>query len=58
LPQPLQLPCVVVGERLAATTRAAHLRFTGMSDTVTEQLEKLIFRHHRRLIAGAKHSVT
>jgi len=27
-----------------------------MSDAVVDMLEKLIFRHHRRLIAGAKHA--
>jgi len=34
--------------------RAAQLRFRGLSDAVVEMLEKLIFRHHRRLVAGAR----
>ena len=54
LPQPVKIPCLVCGERLADNLRAAQLRFIGLSDAVTEQLEKLIFRHHRRLVAGAR----
>ena len=54
LPQPLKIPCVVCGERLADGVRAAQLRFNGLSDAVVGQLEKLIFRHHRRLVAGSK----
>jgi hypothetical protein len=30
------------------------MRFTGLTDAVVEQLDKLIFRHHRRLVAGAR----
>jgi hypothetical protein len=58
LPQPLHLPCVATGEGIGESARAARLRFVGVSDAVTEQLEKLIFRHHRRLIAGAKQAKT
>jgi hypothetical protein len=29
-----------------------------MSDAMVDMLEKLIFRHHRRLIAGAKHAAS
>jgi hypothetical protein len=54
LPQPVKIPCVVAGERLQDNVRAAQLRFTGLSDAVIEQLDKLIFRHHRRLVAGAR----
>jgi hypothetical protein len=54
LPQALKLPCVVAGERLAGPKRAAQLRFTGLSDPVVELIEKLIFRRHRRLVAGAR----
>ena len=54
LPQPLKIPCVVAGERMQDGVRAAQLRFGGLSDAVVEQLEKLIFRHHRRLVAGAR----
>jgi hypothetical protein len=52
LPQPLKLPSTVIGERVVEGTRAAQLRFSGMSEAVTEMMEKLIFRHHRRLVAG------
>jgi hypothetical protein len=27
-----------------------------LSDAVVDMLEKLIFRHHRRLVAGTKHA--
>jgi hypothetical protein len=54
LPQPLKIPCMVVGERIAEHARAAQLRFAGLSDAVVEMLNKLIFRHHRRLVAGAR----
>jgi Atypical PilZ domain, cyclic di-GMP receptor len=54
LPQPLKIPCTVVGERTDEGQRAVQLRFCGLSDTVVVLLEKLIFRHHRRLVAGAR----
>jgi Atypical PilZ domain, cyclic di-GMP receptor len=54
LPQPLKIPSVVVGEGNAESARAAQLRFAGLSDAVVEMLDKLIFRHHRRLVAGAR----
>ena len=54
LPQPLRIPCVVAGERIAGEARAAQLRYVGLSDAVVQMLEKLIFRHHRRLVAGAR----
>jgi hypothetical protein len=52
LPQPVKIPCTVFGERLVDGGRAAQLRFVGLNEAVTEMLEKLIFRHHRRLVAG------
>jgi hypothetical protein len=54
LPQPVKIPCVVAGERVQDDVRAAQMRFNGLSEAVVEQLEKLIFRHHRRLVAGAR----
>jgi hypothetical protein len=54
LPEPLMLPCVVAGERSGAAARIAELRFAGVSEVVGELIEKLIFRHHRRLIAVHK----
>jgi hypothetical protein len=54
LPQPLKIPCVVVGNRVADGERVAQLQFRELGDAVVEMLEKLIFRHHRRLVAGAR----
>jgi Atypical PilZ domain, cyclic di-GMP receptor len=54
LPQPVKIPCVVAGERMQDNSRAAQMRFNGLSDAVVEMLDKLIFRHHRRLVAGAR----
>jgi hypothetical protein len=54
LPQPLRLPCTVAGERTDEGARVAQLRFCDLSEAVTSMLEKLIFRHHRRQIAGAR----
>lgn len=58
LPQPLRIPCVVAGQRIIDDSRATQLRFTGLSDAVVDMLEKLIFRHHRRLVAGARHAAS
>ena len=54
LPQPVKIPCVVAGECVQDHLRAAQMRFNGLSDAVVEMLDKLIFRHHRRLVAGAR----
>jgi hypothetical protein len=54
LPQSMKIPCIVAGERIEGNVRAVQLRFSGLSDAVVELLEKLIFRHHRRLVAGAR----
>jgi Atypical PilZ domain, cyclic di-GMP receptor len=54
LPQPLRIPCMVAGERIIEDSRVTQLRFVGLSDAVVDMLEKLIFRHHRRLVAGAR----
>jgi hypothetical protein len=54
LPQPVTIPCVVAGERTQDNQRVTQMRFSGLSDAVVEQIDKLIFRHHRRLVAGAK----
>ena len=39
---------------MRTSVRVAQMRFNGLSEAVVEQLEKLIFRHHRRLVAGAR----
>jgi Atypical PilZ domain, cyclic di-GMP receptor len=54
LPQPLKIPCAVVGERVEDGKRVAQFEFRDLSDAVVDMLEKLIFRHHRRLVAGAR----
>ncbi len=56
LPQPLKIPCAVASERTEGGERVAQLRFRDMSEGVVDLLEKLIFRHHRRLVAGARAS--
>jgi hypothetical protein len=58
LPQPLKIPSIVVGQRSVDGGSATQLRFVGLSDAVVDMLEKLIFRHHRRLVAGAKHAAS
>jgi Atypical PilZ domain, cyclic di-GMP receptor len=54
LPQPVKIPCTVAGERMQDDVRVVQMRFGGLSEAVVEQLDKLIFRHHRRLVAGAR----
>jgi hypothetical protein len=54
LPQALRLSCRVVGEHVRDAARVVQLGFLGQSEQVVAQLDKLIFRHHRRLIAGAR----
>jgi hypothetical protein len=54
LPQPLKLPAIVVSETTHKDARAARLQFTGLSTSVVELIEKLIFRHHRRLVAVSR----
>jgi hypothetical protein len=56
LPQPLKIPSVVAGQRSVDGARLTEFRFVGLSDAVVDMLEKMIFRHHRRLVAGAKHA--
>jgi len=53
LPQPLKLPAMV-SDASHNDVRAARLQFTGLSESVVELIEKMIFRHHRRRVAGAR----
>jgi hypothetical protein len=46
-PRPLEL----VGEVMERSDKEVKLAFIGMSESVQDWLEKLIFRHHRRHIA-------
>jgi hypothetical protein len=54
LPQPLKMFCNAAGERNDQDMRVVQLRFVGLSDSVIDMVEKLIFRHHRRLVKGAR----
>ena len=54
LPQALRLPVTVVGRQTHDGAAAAQMQFSGLSEQVVDLIEKLIFRHHRRLIAGAR----
>jgi hypothetical protein len=56
LPQPLRLPATVVGTRAHSASAASQMQFSGLSDQVVDSIEKLIFRHHRRLVAGSRTS--
>lgn len=53
LPQPLVIPSIV-GAASHSDTHPTRLQFTGLNDPVVDLIEKMIFRHHRRSIAGAK----
>lgn len=54
LPQPLRLPATVVGSRVDGEASTSQLQFSGLSEPVVDLVEKLIFRHHRRLVAGSR----
>jgi len=54
LPQPLRLPATVVGTLTHSDSAASQMQFSGLSDQVVDSIEKLIFRHHRRLVAGSR----
>jgi Atypical PilZ domain, cyclic di-GMP receptor len=56
LPQPLKISASVESETRLDGQHVAQLRFVAVSDAVTQLLDKLIFRHHRRLVAGARGS--
>ena len=56
LPQAIKIPCIAERQVIVANARATQLRFVGVSEAVVHLLDKLIFRHHRRLIAGARHA--
>ncbi len=58
LPQALRLPARVAGEIGDGPARVVRMPFVGLSEAVIDAIEKFIFRHHRRLVAGAKQAVT
>ena len=49
--QPLHLPSEVVA---GAARGEARVRFLGLGETVADHMEKLVFRRHRRKIAGSR----
>jgi len=49
--QPLNLPAEVVSGAPAGQIR---VRFLSLGETVADHIEKLVFRRHRRRIAGAR----
>lgn len=49
--QPLRLPSEVVAGASAGETR---VRFLWLGETVADHIEKLVFRRHRRKIAGSR----
>jgi hypothetical protein len=55
LPQAIKIPCIAERQVMIDDIRATQLRFVGLSEAVVQLLDKLIFRHHRRLIAGTRH---
>jgi len=58
LPQALRLPARVASEIRDGSVRVVRMPFIGLSEAVIDAIEKFIFRHHRRLVAGAKQAVT
>jgi hypothetical protein len=48
--QPLNLPA----ESVAASPGEARVRFTALGEVVADHIEKLVFRRHRRKIAGSR----
>jgi hypothetical protein len=49
--QPLHLPAEIVG---GAANGEARARFLALGETVADHIEKLVFRRHRRKIAGSR----
>jgi hypothetical protein len=49
--QPLHLPAQIVAGAAAGEARA---RFLSLGETVADHIEKLVFRRHRRKIAGSR----
>ena len=54
VPQALKLPSRVAGEGLIAGVPSTRFEYHGVGEAVVELIDKFIFRHHRRSIAGAK----
>jgi hypothetical protein len=50
--QPLNLPAEIIA---GAPQGQVRVRFVSLGETVADHIEKLVFRRHRRRIAGARH---
>lgn len=55
-PQPLTLPGRILGTHVDGEGTWVRFAFEGLTPSVTELLERLVFRHHRRLVAGTRTS--
>lgn len=53
-PEPLRLPGRILGTHSDAEGHWLRFAFEGLAPSVVELLERLVFRHHRRLVAGAR----
>lgn len=53
-PQPLKLPGRILGQHRDGEGTWARFAFEGLTPSVVELLERLVFRHHRRLVAGTR----
>jgi hypothetical protein len=56
LPYPIELPGEIVAVHPMDEQMTLRMEFRGLSVQVTELIEKLIFRHHRRQVAEARQS--
>jgi hypothetical protein len=54
VPEAIQLAARVVSVTDADSGAVAYAKFEDMGEVVQDQLEKLIFRHHRRMVAQSK----
>ena len=53
-PEPLRLPGRILGSHHDAEGHWLRFGFEGLAPSVVELIERLVFRHHRRLVAGVR----
>jgi hypothetical protein len=53
-PEALKLPGRIVGQQRDAEGAWEQFAFEGLTPSVVELLQRLVFRHHRRLVAGTR----
>lgn len=53
-PEPLRLPGRILGSVTDVEGQWLRFEFAGLTPVVTDLLERLVFRHHRRQIAGTR----